>query len=216
MIKKNPKITNFYFYSFLLPSEKSIQALNNVFKTKKFVLDSNHVDLYAYTKSLYKQNHRSMFELYLPNTMSIMIDKKIAKLREIVTPTLVTTEQKKWDEQYKNFGFTDFYDSLILKGDIPIKYIKGIILPSNKIIYDSLIYSLFLGKHDIKDYIDGFYTDSEISAMRLVAERIYSLQERQKYLREYCFSLDGMMMQNNVYIPQLFYNEENPKTLIMR
>ena len=54
----------------------------------------------------------------------------------------------------------------------------------------------------------------------IVEERIKitikRLEIEKKYLEGYYSALDGMMMQNDVYIPQLVFNEDDPKTLIMR
>lgn len=216
MSQKKLNIKNYYIYSFLTPSEKSIQTLNRCFKNKSFFSDKIFIDLYLCRRTLNKKKYKSKFSLYFSETMSILIDKKIKDIRTISRPTLVTLDEKKYDKRYNSEEYTDFYDSLLLAGDIPIKYIKGIIIPIEKYIEDPFLYSLFVGKNDFTTYLNGVYTKHEIKSMRTSLKENYSKEEIKKYLDGYISSLDRMMMDNDVYIPQLKYSVEDTKILLLR
>lgn len=193
-----------------------MQILNNCFKTKSFATDSEHTNLYMLQKTENKRLYKSKFELYLPDTMSILVDKKIETIRTISKPTLVTFDEKKYNPIYSTDEYTEFYDSYILTGNIPVKYIKGIIIPIEKYIKNPLLFNLFLGKYSLEKYLNGDYAEYEISLMRNAASKSFSIQDRRKYLEGYISALDRMMMDNDIYIPQLIYNDLDPKVLVMR
>ena len=216
MPKTNLNITNYYIHSFIQPAEETLQLLDNSFKIKSFSLEKKYIELCSFTKPVGRRTHKSRFDTYFPNTISIMIDKKIERIRDIKKPILVTNDEKRFDDCYKSTDYSNYYDLSLLDGDIPIKYIKGMIFPSEKHLLDPFIFCLFLGKYDLNEYLEGLYTNPEISGMRANAKKNFSFDEIKKYLDGYLAALDRMMMQSDAYIPQFVYNDENPKILLKR
>ena len=188
-MKKELKIDNFYICSFLLPSERSIQILNRAFQTKHFKIDKEHNDLYSYKRKI---DQRVKFETYFPNTLSILIDKKIKTIKET-------------DEVLE-----------AISTDIPLKYIKGIIVPERQVLSDPLMYNMFLGKYDIAEYFRSGYTEGELYQMMVTSNRSTSELERENYITGYYSALDRMMSESGIYIPQLLQDEDNPKQLVKR
>ena len=188
-MKNEYKIDNFYICSFLLPSERSIQILNRAFQTKHFKIDRDHNDLYSYKRRL---EQRVKFDTYFPNTLSILIDKKINTIKEINDILQVSST------------------------DIPLKYIKGIIVPERQVLSNPLMYNLFLGKYDIDEYLSDGYTDLELYQMMVTSNRSTSELERENYITGYYSALDRMMSESGIYIPQLLQDESNPKQLVKR
>lgn len=188
-MEREIKITNFYICSFLIPSEQSIQILNRAFITKHFKLNKEQTDIYLFKR---RSKFKEKFETYFPNTLSILIDKKIN--------TIKTSD-----------------DSIeVISTDIPLKYIKEIIVPENQILSNPLMYNMFLGKYNIEEYLSDNYSESEIYQMAIQSNKNTTKYDRQKYILGYYSALERMMSESEIYIPQFIQDTSNPIQLVKR
>ena len=219
---KNIKVNENYFHSIIHGAENTLKTLNGIFSTgsisspkyrnvgKRFGCNSlDEICLSSQKKISNAKLYKSCFDLYLPELVTLIIDKSVKKDARIYQPKLVTTD--KIFLMLDITGYTNLYDEYRTKDIISTDYIKGISIPYEALATDPFLFLKLIDEQALMNTYNGLIDYSEVARMRKDLTNEKEKNKRSEFLDDYIDKIKKVMNNNDIDLPIYEYNNKQFK-----
>lgn len=222
----NLDINDYYFHSIIRGWENSFYTLKGIIEKKEIespkILgidkrfgchDCDDICLSCSTSTNDKKRYESSFKLYLPRTVTLIIDKDFSKEHVVIKPKNITTKELFSNHKYINKHYTNIYDEYRTKEPISIDYIRGISIPYSNLVNDPVSFMMFACEDILMDYYTcGIDPIVMKQILDLKSDNISKI-ERKRLLDNYLVMLNNLLEHSNTRLP--IYNYEKSKKLVL-
>lgn len=212
---KVTSLNNFYIHSIIGPKKYTLKKLDSILNSgciKSRSLQNVKDDGFGYhrfddicltdpTKSKIDHTY-SAFDLFISNSISLILSKDIKVYRPIVKP------KREISSREKVIGLcTNIYDEVRTRDYIGLEKVKGIIVPVRSLIESDSNFLLF------SDLIFNLFVSCEVSPMSLAFYMTFvrnKLRETNKYreIDKVLKEINDLLKQHNLDIDIYDYDEE--------
>lgn len=226
MIINNLDINDYYFHSIIRGWENSFYTLKSILEKRKIESpkllgidkrfgchDEDDICLSCNTNISNAKRYESSFKLYLPRTITLIIDKEFSKDHLVVKPETISTKELFSNSKYIDKHYTNIYDEYRTKEPISIDYIKGISIPYNNLVNDPVCFMMFACEDILIDYYTCGLDCIIVKQILDLKSNNLSKMERKKILDNYLLKLYKLLEYSDTNLP--IYNYENNKKLIL-
>ena len=223
---KSLNVNDYYFHSIIRDWKNSFYTIRGIIEKgeiespkilgmdKRFGChDIDDICLSCKTVKKDNNNYESSFNLYLPRTITLIIDKEFSKEHLVVKPKNITTKELFSNYEYIDKHYTNIYDEYRTKESISIDYIRGISIPYNNLINDPISFMMFASEDILIDYYTCGIEPIVIRQILDLKSDNISKMERKRLLDNYLIMLNYLLKQSNTELP--IYNYEKNKKLIL-
>ena len=219
---KNLKINEYYFHSIIHDYKNTLKTLNSIFSSGSISSPKyrnvskrsgcNAIDEICLSKQRKISNakiHRSCFELYIPELVTLIIDKDVKNIAKIYQPKLVSNDEIFL--MFETTGYTNLYDEYRTKDIITLDYIKGISIPYEAIVNDPFLFLKVLDEQTLINFYNGLINYNEVERMRNDLSSKKHIDERCNFLNQYIDRIKQVMSNNDIDLPIYEYNNKQLK-----
>ena len=223
---KKLDVNDYYFHSIICGWENSFYTLKGILEKKEIESpkllgidkrfgchDKDDICLSCNTDSKNMKRYESSFELYLPRTLTLIIDKEFSKEHLVIKPKTITTKELFSNHKYIDKHYTNIYDEYRTKESISINYIKGISIPYNNFVNDPIAFMMFACEDILMDYYTSGLDPIIVKQILDLKNDNLSKIERKRMLDNYLLKISELLKYSDTNIP--IYNYENNKKLIL-
>lgn len=223
---KSLNVNDYYFHSIIRDWKNSFYTIRGIIEKgqiespkilgmdKRFGChDCDDICLSCKTVKKGNSNYESSFNLYLPRTITLIIDKEFSKDHLVVKPKNITTKELFCNCEYIDKHYTNIYDEYRTKESISIDYIRGISIPYSNLINDPISFMMFACEDILIDYYTCGIEPIVIRQILDLKSDNISKMERKRLLDNYLVMLNDLLEKSNTELP--IYNYEKNKKLVL-